>query len=201
MRRLAPALLWLGLGVSAFAQENPMQGDRFERGAFEIQMGLSYHASFNTGKNERPHVRDMDAHVRFGWMISSPGGKGTSRGNTEFLAELLAAGVLEGPGHSIVGGTLFVRHNFLGQGGTTVPYVQLGAGGVDNDIHRDRRQSLIGQAFEFNLQLGAGLRLLQSPRTGWFFEVTWRHISNANMSDRNFGLNSLGFQIGSTWRG
>ena len=80
-----------------------------------------------------------------------------------------------------------------------VPYFQIGVGGVYNDIYKEHPQRLIGEAFEFNLQGAFGLRYLFNDHVACYVEAGYRHLSNAGFADRNFGMNSVGGQLGVSW--
>ena len=173
--------------------------DPFEKGTRELQIGAGAFFSFHNRSEERPTNNDADISARLGWMLSTPEGDGILRGNHEFLVEAFGGWVFDGPGNGLGGLTLFLRRNFVQPDSRLVPYFQFGAGVLLNDIHEDQRQRRVGQAFEFSLQWGLGLRYLFSERCGVFLEATYRHISNANLADRNFGLNSFGGMAGASY--
>lgn len=170
--------------------------DPFEKGNKEFQAGLGMYFSLNSGGEKRPTLNDLDLNLRLGWMLTSPAGDGAFRGNFELLGELFGAAVVEGPGDVILGGTVLLRYNFVQPDSKFVPYFQIGVGGVYNDIYKSHPQRLVGQSFEFNLQAGFGARYFFNEHLAGFVEGGYRHLSNADNSDRNLGLNSLGFQLG-----
>ncbi len=171
----------------------------FEKGTRELQIGAGAFFSLHNRSEQRPTNNDADLSVRLGWMISTPDGDGFFRGNHELLVEAFGAFVFQGPGDGLGGLTLFLRRNFVQPDSRIVPYLQFGAGVLLNDIHDDPRQRRVGQAFEFSLQGGLGVRYLCSERCAVFLEGTYCHISNANLSDRNFGLNSWGGLLGASY--
>ncbi len=170
----------------------------FDGGMREFQISAGAFFSLNNGGEKRPTINDVDGSLRLGWMLYSPKGDGFLRGNCELLIEAFGAGIVEGPGSGMGGATLLFRYNFVQPQARWVPYFQVGAGGVYNDIHEDQQQRLIGRSFEFNLQAGVGLRYLCSERCAIFAEFDYRHISNADTADRNLGLNSLGGLLGAS---
>ena len=75
----------------------------------------------------------------------------------------------------------------------------MGIGILYNDIYRDRSQDLIGNSIEFTPQGGMGLRLPIDKRISIDTEFIYHHISNADISERNVGVNGVGIFIGITY--
>jgi hypothetical protein len=67
----------------------------------------------------------------------------------EILLDSFAAGITDGPGNWLVGGRVFGRYNFIQPGARVVPYLQVSAGALGNDIYLDHTQKIIGGGFEF----------------------------------------------------
>lgn len=171
----------------------------FDKGKMELQVGAGAFFSINTDGGSKPEINDADLNLRLGWMLTTPSGDSWCRGNFEFLVEAFGALVFEGPGDGMAGVTLLLRYNFVQPDAKLVPYFQIGAGGLWNNIHNDVSQRLIGQEFEFNLQAAFGVRYMLNERAAIFGEFGIRHISNANSADRNIGLNSVGGLVGMSW--
>lgn len=167
----------------------------FEKGAHEIQVGVGYFTSLTPGTAERPDLDFAVVSLRHGWMLSSTR-PGELSGNLEFLVDLYVAPVTNGPGNILAGGTALLRYNLVPSARKFVPYFQIGAGALYNDVYQQGTQRIIGSAFEFNLEGSLGLRYLCSDRCAVFAEAGLRHISNANTASRNNGLNSFGGVIG-----
>ncbi|MDB6133925.1 MAG: ompW [Verrucomicrobiales bacterium] len=168
----------------------------FEAGRIELQSGAGAYWSFIPDGSERPDLDYTLSTYRLGIMLSDIHGSGWLRGNTEFLLEGFYGSVVTGPGDWLAGGALQLRYNFVQPEAKWIPYFQIGAGGLWNDIYKDKSQELIGQSFEFNLQATVGLRRQINSRWGVTLEGGYRHISNADLADRNRGLDSLGFLVG-----
>ena len=168
----------------------------FERGTWEIETGAGTFSSFSTTKATRPTVNYQLEDIRLGWMYDSPRHDdwlgGWLRGNSEFLLEIAGAPVTKGPGNYLAGGSALWRYNFVQPEARWIPYLQLGAGALDNNIYKGRAQMEVGEAFEFVLQGDIGLRYLINEQWSISAEAGYRHISNADLSSRNEGLNSLG---------
>ena len=164
----------------------------FDSGRQELQIGTGVFISFQTTSAKRPQINDAGGHLRFGWMLTSPSGEGFWRGNTEFLLAAQGSGIFKGPGSVFAGGSLILRRNFVQPQSRWVPYAQLEAGALYNDGFEDRNQRALGQSFEFQLGGGLGIRYLAGEAWGVFLEADYRHISNANLSNRNAGTNAVG---------
>ena len=77
-----------------------------------------------------------------------------------------------------------------------MPYVTFGAGGVYDDVYHERTQRIIGAPGEFDLQAAVGLRFRVSTKLTLDTEFSYRHISNADFANRNYGTNGLGGMVG-----
>ncbi len=115
------------------------------------------------------------------------------RGNFEVAGEGFGSAIFEGPGGYIAGGTLWLRYNFVPKCSCGfVPYFQAGGGGVSTDIDR----GIVGQPFNFNLDLGVGVRYLAGRNWSISLEYRYQHISNADLGVRNLGINAGGPILG-----
>jgi opacity protein-like surface antigen len=63
---------------------------------------------------------------------------------------------------------------------------------VTTDIDR----GLVGQPFNFSLDLGVGLRYFVTRRWSINLEYRFQHISNADLGQRNIGINAQGPVLG-----
>jgi lipid A 3-O-deacylase len=107
--------------------------------------------------------------------------------------------VVRGPGNVVGGTSLLLRYNFVQPNYRVVPYIQGGAGILFNDIYKDHTQNAVGQVQEFALEAAVGFHYLVHPNWSVDLEGDFFHISNAGMSRRNAGLNSLGGMVGVTY--
>ena len=164
----------------------------FDRGTWELEGGAGFYASLSFTGAPRPTVNYEMQDLRLGWMYDSPRHEGFLRGNNEFLIEALYGDVTRGPGSYITGFSPLWRYNFVQPDSHFVPYIQLGAGAVANNVFKSQRQAEIGERFEFLLQGEFGLTYLINDRWSVSSEFGIRHISNAGFSHRNEGLNGLG---------
>jgi opacity protein-like surface antigen len=123
---------------------------------------------------------------------------GAVRGFVEGIAELTGSWIFKGFGSYLTGGTLLVRYNLLPAGSNFAPYAQAGLGVVYNDVNKNRSQTAIGQSFEFTPQCAVGVRYFIGSKWSVDGELSFQHISNARLSERNGGINAVGGLIGFT---
>ena len=114
------------------------------------------------------------------------------RGNLELLSEAVYSSVTKGAGDFMAGMTFLLRYNFIRPDAPIIPYIQVGAGVVYNDIYKDMSQNLIGQAIEFTPQAGLGIHFLLNKDWSVDLEAMFHHVSNAGLDGRNVGVNALG---------
>lgn len=166
----------------------------FNKGKLELQSASG--AYFSIGHSDQPSLNYSSTSYRLGIMLYTPEGEGWLRGNYELMLQLFGGSVFDGPGNYLGGAAVVLRYNFVQPQAKWVPYAQIGAGAVYNDIYKDQSQRLIGEAWEFDLEATIGIRYMFNARWSANLEGGYRHISNADNSSRNIGLNSLGAGIG-----
>jgi opacity protein-like surface antigen len=198
---LALALLACGGALAGTEEPSPAlvsheAESNFSRGGKEFQNVTGAFFYFDTGRNNRPSVDFALDTLRLGIMLNDPAGPGLLTGNFELLGEVFAGPVVEGPGNVLAGGTLVFRYNFVQPSARLIPYVQVGAGGVYTDIPEKESGGLISLPVEFNLQAGAGTRIMLNDRWSIVIEGAYRHISNAEIKKPNFGIDSVGGNLG-----
>jgi len=145
-------------------------------------------------------------NVRLGWMLDSPDSWGPQagrddplRGNFEAVLEATGSYIWESFGTYMVGITGLVRYNFVQPGWIVVPYVQGGAGIIYTDARNWSNQEAIGGNWEFTPQAAVGMKFLLDKNWTFNVEGSFQHISNANTSARNQGVNALGGLVGFTY--
>ena len=108
------------------------------------------------------------------------------RGNFEGRLELFG-GIQVAPDHSwLVGITPHLRYN-LATGSRWTPFVDAGAGFTLTDIGAPD----VGNLFEFNLQGTIGVHYHWRDDLALTFEARYMHLSNAGISNDNYGVNVL----------
>ena len=134
--------------------------------------------------------------MRLGVMLNDPWSLGPLTGNFELMGEISAGPVVTGPGNVLAGGSLVFRYNFIQPHALLFPYLQIGAGGVYTDIPEKESRGLISLPVEFNLQAGVGTRYMLNDRWSVVVEGLYRHISNAEIKKPNYGIDSVGGNLG-----
>jgi outer membrane protein W len=168
----------------------------FASGAKEFQSAIGPFFFADKNPNTRPAIDFVFESLRFGVMLSNPHGSNFLAGNVELLGEVFAGPVVTGPGNVATGLTLILRYNFVQPHARVLPYVQIGAGGVYTDIPEKESGGLISLPVEFNLQGIIGSRIMLNERWSFLLEAAYRHISNAEIKKPNFGIDSVGGNVG-----
>jgi lipid A 3-O-deacylase len=130
--------------------------------------------------------------LQFGWMLTDAGQPAWWRGNWEVSLEAMGGKVFDGKGSYIVGGTVWFRYNFVQPNWRVVPYLQAGGGAEATDMDR----KLIGETFNFNLDVDVGMRCHLAQNWALNLECRYQHISNAKISKHDVGINAVGPMVG-----
>jgi hypothetical protein len=170
----------------------------FARGVHELEVSIGgFESIFNSGALTEPDTTYGLASIRFGRMLSDPSGTGIFRGNYEFLIGGFGGVIDRGPGNYLIGADAILRYNFVQPGARWVPFFQIGGGAAYSDAaDADGVQRLIGGDFSFELQSAVGLRFMVSDHWSITASAQFQHFSNADLEDRNRGLNSIGALLG-----
>ena len=200
----APAIiLSLLVAISCFpltaACEKPLDSEA--ACPFSVQLMAGYLGS----PVLHPDRADMDygkVDLRLCWFS---GPNKTARwlgleGPFEFILGLTYASIVDGPGNYFAGMNVLIRYYFFAEKRRFMPYFQLGAGIIYNDVYKDKSQDVIGQSVEFTPQGSLGMHYFLNRRWALDAEIIYHHISNAGLDDRNEGVNALGGLVGVTYR-
>ena len=167
----------------------------FRRRAWEGMVGVAGMFSPVVATRGRPQLDYAVAVGQVGYMLTEVAGRGVWRGNWEVVGEVFGGGIHAGRGSYVSGMTLWGRYNFVPTGVRLSPFAGLGLGcGLG-----DKDRNVFGGAFGFNLDAGVGLRCFVGPRTTLVAEYRFQHISNANLSPHNLGINAHGPMVGLGW--
>ena len=173
------------------------QKDFISKGMMDIQLVSGPLFSSRILANGTPTTNSWQNGIRLGWILNNPTPKEfLLRGNIEAMIEGSHALVYQGPGTYWAGITALIRYNFVPPDSEWIPYIQAGVGVVHINAYKDHSQDAIGQATEFNPQASLGIRYFFKEKWSVNFEGVFLHISNANLADRNAGLNFFGGFIG-----
>ena len=132
-------------------------------------------------------------------MLSSPAplfGRDWLRGNWEALGNLFGMGVTTGPSGFLAGGRLLLRYNFVQPQARWVPFLQIGAGALGDNVYQHKDQRVVGSGVEFTLITEAGVRYFITPKWAVVLTADSEHISNADTASRNVGVNAVGGMLG-----
>ncbi|MDZ4788743.1 MAG: acyloxyacyl hydrolase [Blastochloris sp.] len=168
-----------------------------DRITFQLMTGALF--STDAVGPDIPSYNYSQTNLRLGWMLNTPSGEGALSGNFEALVDLSTSFLFEGSGTVFVGPTALIRYNFVQPNWKVIPYIQGGVGIVYTDAYQDDSQNAIGQAIEFTPQASVGLKYLVNDEWSIDLEAMFHHISNANLAERNAGINSLGGFLGATY--
>lgn len=185
-----------GIEITTSETVTGVERSPFTKGMREAGFTAGFLYSPVFGERNRQTFSYAQQDLTLGWMLNSPAGSSWYRGNFEFLLNIAGAEIAQGPGSYLIGGRVLLRYNFVQPATKWVPFIQIGAGGIANDVYRDHSQRLIGSGFEFTLVGDIGVRYFISPRWALLATINFEHISNANSASRNLGVNALGAMIG-----
>ncbi len=194
---LSPA--FAGSETPICTKSAPLEFDPFQSGRHEIDLSGGFFHSPYFATKRRPTLDYAQGNASFGWMLGSPQapfGIDPLRGNFELLGNVFGSGVTKGAGSYLAGGRLMLRCNFVQPQAMIVPFFEIGAGGLGNDVYNDKTQRLVGSGFEFSLVSNLGVRIFVSPHLSINLSGNFEHTSNANTASRNTGVNALGASLG-----
>jgi Lipid A 3-O-deacylase (PagL) len=186
--------------VPATTQVAALPSDRFDRGRNELEITTGVMLSpikWDIFPTQNETLDYTYSQFRFGWMLNSPfENAGWFRGNFEFMLGLGGGVIIDGPGNGFGNLDFLLRYNFVQPRAVIVPYLQIGTGVFVSDISNVQTQKLVGGTFEADLQTSLGFRFLLNRDWTLNVEGLYQHVSNADTSDRNVGLNAVGGLLG-----
>ena len=179
-------------------KEVAAQTDVFHTGGLEFQALDGVFFSQQPTHDARPNFDYEMTALRIGYMLDTPRGHGFFRGNDELLFEGQGSVLFQGPGTAMGGASFLYRRNFVQPNSLVVPYFNAGLGGLYDDIYHSYPQRAIGARFQFNLEAEIGARFLLGHHSPFSIDVaaSYRHISDASLTKRNDGIDSVGGEIG-----
>jgi hypothetical protein len=200
-RRLARASAGFASALALCAAASAQQATpraHFGKGARQATLAAGYAEGFPLvadGDEDAANVRAAGIVARWGAGISRVKGENAWYEGA-FAAGLEAQLLRETHPHDGLGGGLVLdlRYDFL-RSERVVPFVAIGAGvgGIDFDLADQ------ADGFNFLLQGGFGAHVLVRPGLAISVEARWHHISNAQLRERNHGVNTALLLLGPTW--
>ena len=185
---LVIVILWVEGGV-AVAQSSFEARNVLTKGTVELGGTLGY-AQGTTAVGNGPSANRSAVFVmpRLGVVLTDPLGSSWWQGNVEFLVQPLFARFTQPFAAEAAGGSFLLKYNFLSFG-RWVPFWDVGAGMIwTNLAPRIPEQST---QYEFVLETGPGVHYFMTDRITLTMGVRLHHISNANLGDRNTGINTV----------
>jgi len=185
---LVTVVLWVECG-RAVAQSSFEARDVMTKGTVELGGAVGY-AQGTTVVGNGPSSNRSAVFVmpRVGIVLTDPLGAGWWQGNVEVLVQPVFARFTEPFAAEAAGGSFLLKYNLLSFG-RWVPFWDVGAGMIwTNLAPRIPEQST---QFEFVLETGPGVHYFVTDRITWTMGVRLHHISNANLGDRNTGINGV----------
>ena len=186
-------VLWTTAGVAAERSSFEAR-DVMTRGTVEVGAAVGFaQATTAIGNAQSANRSAVFVMPRIGMVLTDPLGTGWWQGNAEVLVQPLFARIVKPFAAEAAGGTLVVKYNFLSYG-RWMPFWDAGAGMIwTNLAPRIPEQST---QFEFVLQTGPGVQYFVTDRITWTMGVRLHHVSNANLGDRNTGINAVLSYVG-----
>ena len=189
-------LIWPAAASSAEGGSSPSSSP-FAKGRQSVSLLGGYGIGLPIGVGKGTDLEDVRMWAvlpSWGIGLTDPvGGDAWYRGNLEVVIEGALLFNTEPTSGFAGGATVNLRYNFL-RAGRFVPYVESGAGLADLNFDLDRQ----ADGLNFFLQVGLGARWLLTDRLALLGGWRFHHISNANSSVPNNGLDSSLFVAGMT---
>jgi len=172
--------------------------ERLKRGTIEVGAAVGYwqavSAPFHAYSANRSAVFIMP---RIGMILTDELKAGMLSGNLQAYLEPVFAQFTQPNSAQLAGGSVVLKYNFVSFG-RWIPFWEAGAGLswmnlVFPTIPEESEQ------VNFLLQTGPGVQFLLTPEVSLTAGVRWSHISDADIGERNAGLNAVMPYVGVSW--
>ena len=128
------------------------------------------------------------------YRLTSPAGPWFLRGSLECSATVVATAIVQGSENYFAGLALGFRYDFVQRNGRLVPFIELRGGpGVTDSRGGQYEQQ---QDLVFTYLFSVGLRYDLSRRWSAELGAVDQHLSDAYLTPRNYGFDSVGVVIG-----
>ena len=193
MRRLllAGAVVLFGAGMtfpSSSQADSPDARAIVQKGTVEAGLAAGYLQGVEVLTSTSSNRSAVYVLPRIGRVLTSEIGNGLLAGNLELLFEPLYAHYFKPFGATAAGGSLVFKYNFLSFG-RWMPYWDLGLGMLWTNLAPDIQEQ--STQFNFVLESGPGVDYFVTEKVAVMIGARFHHISNADLGDRNLGLNSV----------
>jgi hypothetical protein len=172
--------------ADAVTQQSPVE-NLFQSGIHEATAGAGVMFSPFIATHGRPTLNYELTEIQLGYMLTDVHGSCFWRGNVEVAGSAFGGPIITGQGSYVAGATAWLRYNIVPKAGHFVPFAGLTT--TDNN-------ELVGQDFNFNLNLGAGVKYFFKPTWSVNLEYRYQHLSDANLTPHNLGVNADGPMLG-----
>jgi hypothetical protein len=207
--RFRPALwiaCWILVGIAmqsptaSWGESNapvPDARELVKRGTMEVGIDAGYWQAITViGPAQSANRSAVMVLPRIGMVLTDEIKANILTGNVELLVEPLYAHFTQPFAAEAAGGSLVVKYNLLSFG-RWMPFWDAGAGMLwTNLAPRIPEQST---PFNFVLETGPGAQYFLTRQTTLTFGVRFHHISNADLGQRNTGLNAVLPYAGVSW--
>ena len=193
MRRLLLAwgLVLFGAGMvfpSSSQADSPDARAIVQKGTVEAGLAAGYLQGVEVLTSVSGNRSAVYVLPRVGRVLTSEIGNGLFAGNLELLFEPLYAHYFKPFGATAAGGSLVFKYNFLSFG-RWMPYWDLGLGMLWTNLAPDIPEQ--STQFNFVVESGPGVDYFVTEKVAVMLGARFHHISNAELGDRNLGLNSV----------
>ena len=188
---LAVALVLFGAGMtfpSSSQADSPDARAIVQKGTVEAGLAAGYLQGVEVLTSDSANRSALYVLPRVGRVLTSEIGNGLFAGNLELLLEPLYAHYFKPFGATAAGGSLVFKYNFLSFG-RWMPYWDLGLGMLWTNLAPDIPEQ--STQFNFVVESGPGVDYFVTEKVAVMLGARFHHISNAELGERNHGLNSV----------
>lgn len=134
---------------------------------------------------------------RLGMVVTDELKAGRLSGNLEVFLEPVFAQFTQPTSAQLAGGSVVLKYNFVSFG-RWIPFWEAGAGlSWMNLVYPTIPEE--SEQVNFLLQTGPGVQYLLTPQVSLTVGVRWSHISDADIGEKNAGLNAVMPYVGLSW--
>lgn len=169
-----------------------------KRGTIEVGAAVGYWQAVSTPFHAYSANRSaVFIMPRVGMVVTDELKAGVLTGNLEILLEPLFAQFIQPASGQLAGGSLVLKYNLLSFG-RWIPFWDAGAGISWTNLLFPKIPEE-SDAMNFVLQTGPGVQYLLTSHVSITVGVRFSHISNADLGERNAGLNAVLPYAGLSW--